>query len=224
MSRRASASAASTVAENSSQLLKPGAMTRVDSSAAIRFRFVAASSDSRSARGARNSACARNAASTSGCRSRVKLRKSGDDGSTARAIARRARSAYSPRSRAFGGGVRGQLDPRRHAREQPADRLEMRDVLPIRAGGLLDRHARLQRAGREILQNRIGEPAQQADPDRTIVRRAAEPSVRSGRSHRRRLPARRRLEQISAIRRTRGQRLPVFSKSRAVHCEPDSCS
>ena len=83
-------SPASTVAENSSQLLNPGSVTREDSSAAIRLRLVAGSSASASARGARSTPCARKAASTSGWRSRVKLRKSFDFGLTARSIARRA--------------------------------------------------------------------------------------------------------------------------------------
>ena len=83
-------------------VVEAGEMMRVDSSAAMRFRRVAGSSAARSARGARSSPCARNAASTSGWRSRVKLRKSGDDGSTAREIARHARSAYSARRRPSG--------------------------------------------------------------------------------------------------------------------------
>lgn len=93
-------SAASTVAENNSQLLKPGTIARVDSSAAINWRFVVALNRSRSAVGARSIPCARNAASTSGWRSRVKFRTSGDAGSTAEATARRARSPQRSRTAA----------------------------------------------------------------------------------------------------------------------------
>jgi hypothetical protein len=47
----------------------------------------------------------------------------------------------------------------------------MGDVLPIRPGGLLDRHACFQGAGREILQHRIGKLPQMADPDGAVVLR-----------------------------------------------------
>ena len=70
-----------------------GMITRVDSSAATRRARTGASSASPSAFGARTTAWARKAASTSGWQSVVKLRASGDAGSTACAIARRARSA-----------------------------------------------------------------------------------------------------------------------------------
>ena len=67
------------LAANSSQLLNGGAITRVDSSAATRLllrRGVERVAQRSS--GARSRPCARNAASTSGWRSRVKFRKSGE--------------------------------------------------------------------------------------------------------------------------------------------------
>jgi hypothetical protein len=88
------ASAASTVAANISQLLKPGVMTREDASAATRFRCVPWSSFFHNSLGARSSACARKPQSTSGCEPSWKLRKSGDCGSVAERIASRASPAY----------------------------------------------------------------------------------------------------------------------------------
>ena len=52
--------------------------------------------------------------------------------------------------------VRGQLDPRRDAGDQPAERLEVRDRLALGAGRLLDRHPRLERA--------VGQVASGPDP------------------------------------------------------------
>ena len=66
------------------------------------------------------------------------------------------------------GIVRRQLDPRRKTGQQPADRLEVGDARPGRARGLFDRHPGLQRAGSEVVEDRIGEAAHDADPDGTV--------------------------------------------------------
>jgi hypothetical protein len=87
-----------------------------------------------------------------------------------------AREVHDVRRRGIDGAVdRGQrevavrrlprLDPRRDAREEPPERLEMRHVVPIGAGRLLHRHPRLQRAGREIGEHRIRQIARVRDPD-----------------------------------------------------------
>src|SRR5436853_60949 len=47
----------------------------------------------------------------------------------------------------------------------------MRHRLPSGAHGLFDRHPRLERAVREIIQDRIGHAAKNVDPVRAIVRR-----------------------------------------------------
>ena len=84
-------------------------------------------------------------------------------------MARRARSAYSRAQPPFGRVVGGELDPRRDAGEQAAERLEVGDRPSVGARRLLDRHPRLQRAGGEVLQDRIGEARHHADPVRAVA-------------------------------------------------------
>jgi hypothetical protein len=95
--------------------------------------------------------------------------KSGDDGSTARAIARPASVAYCARAQLpFARLVRRQLDPRREPRDQPTDRFEMRHRAAIRCA-LLDWHPCLQRPVRKIRQHRIRELPHHRDPVLAIV-------------------------------------------------------
>src|SRR4029079_11809798 len=68
----------------------------------------------------------------------------------------------------FGSSVSGKLDPRRHPGEEPSDCLEVCDVLPIRTGRLLDRHTRPQCAVGEVIQNGVGNLAQEGDPPGAI--------------------------------------------------------
>ena len=68
--------------------------------------------------------------------------------------------------------VGGKLDPRRDARDQPAERFEMRHRLALGAGRLLDRHARLERAVGQIRQDRIREPPHDGDPDVAVPLRS----------------------------------------------------
>ena len=64
--------------------------------------------------------------------------------------------------------VGGDLDPRREAGDQPAERFEVRHLPAIGAGRLLDRHPGLQRSGGEVAQHRIGQAPHHADPQRTV--------------------------------------------------------
>jgi hypothetical protein len=77
--------------------------------------------------------------------------------------------AAKPRLRRIAGRL--QLDPRRDARNQPPERFEMADRATVSAGRLFDRHARFQRAVREVRQHRIRKPPQHVDPQRAIARR-----------------------------------------------------
>ena len=97
-SRKASISPA-----KSSQLLLPGLVTREETSASTVRRRVVSSSFSQTPLRARRRPCAKNAASTSGCRPRTgslaaNTRKSGEAGSTAFRIALRRRGRHAARS------------------------------------------------------------------------------------------------------------------------------
>ena len=65
--------------------------------------------------------------------------------------------------------VGGELDPRRDARHQPSKRLEVAHRPPVGLRRLLDRHPRLQRAVREVFQDRIREARHHADPVRAVA-------------------------------------------------------
>ena len=81
-----------------------------------------------------------------------------------------------PAQRPLRGPIVGQLQPRRDAREQAAERFEMRHGRAAgRAGGLLDRHPRLQRAGGQVVQNGIREAPDEGHPVRHDRRRPVEP-------------------------------------------------
>src|SRR5262245_29811640 len=78
----------------------------------------------------------------------------------------------------------------------------MRDVLPIRTRGLLDRHARLQRSIGEIGENGIGELAKKCDPGGAfIVNRQTTglPQFERRRDRWHRCCCARRLEKITSI-------------------------
>jgi len=66
--------------------------------------------------------------------------------------------------------IRRQLDPGREPCDKASDRFEVRHRPAIRAGRLFDRHARLQRAVREVGEDGIGEPLHERDPRLTIAR------------------------------------------------------
>jgi len=60
--------------------------------------------------------------------------------------------------------VGSELNPRRDACRESPKRFEMRDGTAIGSGCLLDRHARLERAVREVRQHRIGEAPKDVNP------------------------------------------------------------
>ena len=62
-----------------------------------------------------------------------------------------------------------QLDPRGQAVNQPSERFEVSDRAPVGLRRLFDRHAGLQRPVRQILEDRIGDTPQDADPDCAIT-------------------------------------------------------
>ena len=157
-------SAASTVAENSSQLLNPGSVTREDSSAAIRLRFVAGSSASpQRARRAQHPL-----REERGVDERLAIAREVEEVLRLRidgAIDRPARERrVAGPELALGGRVRRQLQPRRDAGDEPAERLEVCHSLALRAGRLLDRHPLLERFAGEIGEHGIGELLHDADP------------------------------------------------------------
>jgi hypothetical protein len=147
-------------------------MTRVGFEGADEVLLRVAPRLSRKARGARSSAWPRKAASTSGCPPVVKFMKSGDAGSTACAMPRRARSEKARALPAFGRFVRGQLQPRGEAREQAAEGFELADGVARRSFGLLHRHPGLEGARGEVREHGIGETARHAQPVGPIVPRA----------------------------------------------------
>ena len=145
-------------------------MARVDSSAATRRRFVAELIAAPSAVGARRIACARNAASTSGCDSRGEVHRVGRrgiHGHLERIARKRSRLCLEPRlvpveSRQF--------EPRRQSRHQAPERLEVRDAPAIGARRLFDRHLRAQRAAGEVPEDRIGQPREVLEPEIAVGR------------------------------------------------------
>ena len=88
------------------------------------------------------------------------IRRGGIDG----AARSRGRASCAYRCAAVPPGVRvgRQLEPRRDAGDQPAERLEMRDRSPVGAWRLFHRHRALERAVGQVGEHRIGEPAQRA--------------------------------------------------------------
>ena len=150
---------ASTIAENSSQLLaghdRARRLERGDE-LPLRRRLQRLDQRARCAQSVREEG-----ASTSGWRSRVKFMKSGDAGSTALASARRASAAYCPRAVPLCRAIRRHVEPGREACDQPAKRLEMRHaarLAPLVSStgirALSVRFARLLRTGQRGAGNR----------------------------------------------------------------------
>ena len=78
---------------------------------------------------------------------------------------RTARQVEDARAGPALGGVGGrQRQPRRQARQQAAERLEMGDRRAVGAIRLFDRHRTLQRAGGEMREHRIGDADRLRDP------------------------------------------------------------
>ncbi len=151
---------------NSSQLLNAGVMTRVDSRAAIRrVRVVASRLSPRACRGADD---------------RVREEGGVDQrlpaGREVHRIGRRRIDRLRDRTTgeiemagpdAALGGVGARLaagQPRCQAGQEAADRLEVRDRRAIGAGGLLDRHRSLQRAGGEVAEHGLGDARRVGHP------------------------------------------------------------
>jgi hypothetical protein len=72
----------------------------------------------------------------------------------------------------LGAVIGTQLDPRRDARHQSAERFEVSHGAAIGSGRLLHRHSRVQRAVREVGEHWIGEASEDVDPQRAIALRA----------------------------------------------------
>ena len=180
-------------------------MTRDDSSAAIRCRFVAVVEPvAQRLRRAQQRPAPRNAASTSGCRSRrevQKVRRRGIDGARRSRVARER--AYCARRRPSRRRRRPQLEPWRHAREQTAEGLEMRDGPAVGARRLLDRHPRLERALGQIARapdRPAAAPHLTSTPDRSGETRDAAGRAQA-RHHRKHTSGCRCLQKVASVHR-----------------------